>query len=176
MPANLNRQLEQYWQTMTELKFAACYIRLYRNYLSRWVMYLGILKAVASSVGIAGWAIWTKYGFIWGAIIAAAQVTDALKDVFPFAKRHKAASELTSTYDNLFIDVQLEWESILSGRFTDDQISSRLHKLRKLRLEAEWRNFPEGLAEKPELVKEAKEHAQDYFAKSYPTAQGMAAH
>src|SRR5436189_2018493 len=101
MTSTLRRQQEQYWQAMIELKVAATYIRLYRDYLSRWVMGLGILKAVASSVGIAGWAIWTKYAFMWAVIIAASQVADALKEVFPFTKRHKVASELTSTYPSL---------------------------------------------------------------------------
>ncbi len=160
---------------MIELKFAACYIQLYRNYLSKWVSCLGILKAVASSVGIAGWVVWRQYAFIWAVIIAASQVADALKEVFPFTKRHKAASELTSTYDNLFIDAQLEWENIISGRFTDDQIINRLHKLRKLRLDAERSSFPEGLAEKSDLVKQAKEHAQQYFSTTYLSAQGTAA-
>ncbi|HEV3037783.1 MAG TPA: hypothetical protein VHA33_08365 [Candidatus Angelobacter sp.] len=171
MTPNSRRQWEQYWQEMIELKFAACYISLYRGYLSNWVTYLGVLKAVASSVGIAGWAIWRQYAFAWAVIIAAAQVADALKEVFPFIKRHKAASELTATYDNLFIDTQLEWENIISGRFTDDQITNRLHKLRKLQREAERRNFPEGLAKKPELAKQAKEHTEEYFLKTYRSAQ-----
>jgi hypothetical protein len=37
--------------------------------------------------------------FVWGANIAASQVADALKDVFPFAKKHKAASALAMTLD-----------------------------------------------------------------------------
>jgi len=84
---------------MTNLKADASYIRLYRDSQGSWVTGLGALKAIASSTGIAAWVVWREYAFAWGAIIAAAQVADALKDVFPFAKKHKAASAHSMTLD-----------------------------------------------------------------------------
>jgi hypothetical protein len=152
---------------MADLKIASCYIRLYRDYLARWVTGLGTLKAIASSVGIAGWAVWRQLAFMWAFIIAAAQVADALKDVFPFAKQHKAASELTATYANLFIDAQLEWEGIFGGQYTDAEISSRLHNLRKLQLEAERKSAPDGLPRKGDLFAQAQDEAQKYFTATY---------
>jgi hypothetical protein len=80
---------------MIELKVAAAYIRLYRDDLGMWVTRLGILKAIASNGGIAAWVVWREYAFLWAAIIAASQLADALKEVFPFTKTHKAASEHT---------------------------------------------------------------------------------
>jgi len=164
---DLHRQQKLYWDEMYELRVAAGYIRLYRDYLGKWVTGLGVLRAVASSVGIAAWAIWRQYAFVWGAIIAAAQVADALKDVFPFIKKHKAASEHAITLANLFIDVQLEWESVFSGRYTNDAIMKRLHQLRKLQLEAESRSFPDGLATRDILLDRAKEEAAEYLAATY---------
>ena len=132
------------------------------------VAWLGTLKAVASSVGIAGWAVWNKYYFMWAVIIAASQVADALKEVFPFAKKHKAASELALALAGLFIDVQLEWENIVSGRFTDEQVLNRLYKLRKLRFDAERTGFPDGLALRTDLQDQAKRNAEEYFRTNYP--------
>ena len=100
---------------MVELKVAAAYTRRYRDALGTWVTGLGTVKAIASSGSIAAWVIWKEYAFVWGMIIAASQVADALKDVFPFAKTHKAASEHTTTLGSIFIDAQLEWESIFPG-------------------------------------------------------------
>jgi hypothetical protein len=100
---------------MVELKVAACYIRRYRDNLSNWVTAVGTLRAIASSGAIAAWALWRQYAFVWGAIIAASQVVDALRDVFPFTKKHKAAGEHTLTLNELVIDAQLEWENISSG-------------------------------------------------------------
>jgi len=152
---------------MFELKRAASYIRFYRDSLGKWVTGLGALKAIASCAGIAAWAIWREYAFIWGAIIAASQVADALKDVFPFSKKHKAACEHAVILANLFIDVQLEWENVFAGRYTDDEIMKRLHQLRKMQLDAESRNFPDGLAERPVLLDRATQDATEYLAATY---------
>jgi hypothetical protein len=128
---------------------------------------IGALKAIASCGGIAAWVIWKEYAFVWGAIIAASQVADALKDVFPFAKKHKAASVYSMTIDNLFNDVQLEWENIFSGRYSDEEIMKRLHQFRKLRLDALQHNFPDGLAARNALAVQAKQTAEDYFEITY---------
>ena len=152
---------------MIDLKSEASYIRLYRDSLEKWVTSIGALKAIASCGGIAAWVIWKEYAFVWGAIIAASQVADALKEVFPFAKKHKAASVYSMTIDNLFNDVQLEWENIYSGRYTDEEIMKRLHQLRKLRLDALQHNFPDGLAARNALAVQAKQTAEDYFETTY---------
>ena len=152
---------------MVELKVAACYIRHYRDYLGKRVTALGTLRAIASSGSIAAWALWKEYAFVWGAIIAASQVVDALKDVFPFTKRHKAAIEHTITLASIFIDAQLEWENIFSGRYTDDQIMNLRHKLMKLQHEAERSSFPDGLATQDALFAESQKDAGEYFTATY---------
>ena len=164
---NSHRQQNLYWNQMVELKVAAGYIRRYRNDLGRKVTALATLKAVASSGGIAAWVIWKEYAFAWGAIIAASQLVDALKDVFPFTKTYKAASEHTIVLTSMFIDAELEWENIFSGRFTDEQIMNRRHKLKKLQHEAERKNFPNGLTEKEAFVSEAEQEAANYFVAMY---------
>jgi hypothetical protein len=45
--SDLHRQQKLYWDQMFELKVAASYIRLYRDYLGKWVSGLGALKARA---------------------------------------------------------------------------------------------------------------------------------
>lgn len=167
MNENAHRQQQLYWNQVIELKVAAVYIRRYRDDLGRWVTGLGTVKAIASSGSIAAWAIWKEYAFLWGMIIAASQVADALKDVFPFTKTHKAASEHTITLGSLFIDAQLEWESIFSGRYTNEQTTNRRHKLMKSQHDAERHNFPHGLATKASLFAEAQQEAKDYFTATY---------
>lgn len=148
---------------MLQLKGAAVYMRLYRERLGRYVTILGIVKAIASCGGIAAWAIWKSHAFIWAVIIAVSQVADALKDVFPFAKLHKSANEHSMTLNTLFIDAELEWENIFLGRFMDDEIMNRLHKLKKLQLDAEQRSFPDGLTINPALKSRAEQEALEYF-------------
>jgi hypothetical protein len=160
-------QKQQYWNELTDLKVDAVYVRLYRDSLGRWVAALGTLKAIASSAGIAAWVIWRQFAFVWAAIIAASQLADALKDVFPFAKRHKAACEYAVKLDNLFIDVQFEWENIDSGRHSAIEVRKRLHQLRKLLKESEQRYFPDGLATHKEFLVQAKREAEEYFKSKY---------
>jgi hypothetical protein len=163
----IHDQQKQYWEEMVKLKAASLYIRYYRDYLARWVTGIASIRAVASSVSIAGWAIWHNLSFVWASIIAASQVADALKEVFPMAKQHKAAGDLAAILENLFIDAQLEWDNIFSGKYTNEQISTRLHKLRGLRPQAEHRAFPSGLSVRPSLQACAKEDATAYFRETY---------
>ncbi len=152
---------------MVELKVAAAYIRRYRDDLGTWVTRLGVLKAVASNGGIAAWVVWREYAFVWGAIIAASQLADVLKEVFPFTKTHRASSEHTVALNSMLIDAQLEWENIFSGRYSDEQISSRRHKLMKLQHDAERKAFPSGLPFKEKLFAAAQSEAKEYFATMY---------
>ena len=69
--------------------------------------------------------------------------------------------------NSMFIDAQLEWENIFVGRYTDEQILNRQHKLRKLQHETERKHFPHGLAEKEAFVSEAEREAAEYFSATY---------
>ena len=164
---NQHRQQNLYWNQLVELKVACEYIRRYRDRLSRWVHGFAVLRAVASSGGIAGWAVWHELAFVWGSIIALSQLADALSGVFPFTKVHKAAAEHVIALDAMFIDVQLEWEAIFSGRVGDDEIASRVHRLRKAQHDAERKHFPEGLATDQSLFDLAQRDAEAYIIASY---------
>ena len=63
--------------------------------------------------------------------------------------------------------MQLEWESIFSGTYTDTQIMNRLHKLRKLQHDAERRSFREGLPIRKDLFAQAEAEAAVFFANTY---------
>ena len=160
---NPHRQQQLYWAQLYELKAACVYIRRYRGYLSKWVTTTGTIRAIASSASIAAWVIWKEHAFIWAAIIAVSQVLDAVKDVFPMTKRHKAASDHVHQLESLFIDAQLEWENIFSGHYTDDEIMHRRHQLMKLQHDAEVKNFPDGLPERPSDFSGAESETEAYF-------------
>jgi hypothetical protein len=116
MPYDTRRQADLYWRQIEQLKGAAVYIRLYRNRTARRVRTVEIVKAVASSGAIAGWFASDSYKLLWGCIIAAAQLLDVLKDVFPFAKLHKQAASITVALELLLIDAEDEWEKIHVGK------------------------------------------------------------
>jgi hypothetical protein len=143
-PLDPRRQPDLYWKEMEQLKAASVCIRLCRNRWAHWVRVVELIKVVGSSGGIAAWVVWRDYPFVWSGIIALAQLLDAVKNVFPFAKLHRAASDLTVALELLFIDAQYEWEEIYAGKMGDDDIMAARRKMQKLRLEAEQKFFPEG--------------------------------
>lgn len=164
---NPRRQPDLYWKQLTQLKAASVCIRLYRNRVARWVKAVEIIKAVASCGAIAAWAVWKEWPYVWSGIIAASQFLDATKHVFPFAKQHKAASDLTVALELLCIDAEVEWESIYAGKVPNEGITERRARLARVQLEAEHKHFPEGFEPKQKLIDLATREVNDYFRLTY---------
>jgi hypothetical protein len=162
-----HRQQDFYWKQMIELKALSIYIRLYRDEQANWVKRVGIIKGLAASSTIPGWVFFQKYVFIWGLVIAAAQVIDSLKEVFPHAKRQQEASNLHVILEQLFTDAQFEWENIFAAKFSDDDIMLRRKKLAQRQLAAEKAHFPGGIAPDKKRGQLADNEAKDYFSRWY---------
>jgi hypothetical protein len=167
VPHDNKRQADLYWRQIEQLKGAAVCIRLYRNRLAHRVKAVEIVKAVASSGAIAGWFASDSYKLLWACIIAAAQLLDVLKDVFPFAKLQKQAANLTVALELLLIDAEDEWEKIHIGKIGNEAIIEQRTRLRKLQLEAEQKHFPEGFEPDNKIVDLATKEARTYFLVTY---------
>lgn len=141
MTAAALRLPEAYWQELQQLKARVICARLYRNQLGRRVRAVELVKAFASSGAIGGWVIWHDLPFVWATIIAASQILDAVKGVFSFTKLHRAAADLAVAMEVIWIDAETEWAGIYAGKLSDDEISKRLAKLRKLQLETEHKHW-----------------------------------
>lgn len=178
MPANSDQptpepspEQQDFLQELLQLKIAACYVRDYRNSLNRWVTSTAVVRAIAASGSIALWAVWQKYAFLWASIIAASQLADALRDVFPFSKRRKALSAWVRQLDRLFIFAQRDWADIAAGRCTEKQLCKLLHTLRSRKQTLEARYVPDGLVKKQSLFEAAERETVAYFATRYNTIQ-----
>jgi hypothetical protein len=159
-----HRQQDLYWTELVELKIACEYMRRYRNSLARWVTGFNALRAVASSGAIATWAVVQTYPLLWAGIIAASQVADALKDVFPLTTRQQAANGLVMSLDALFIEALYEWEGVYAGQFNNEEITERRRKLMQLRHDLDVKHFPTGdLPERNDLLELAEQDAITYF-------------
>jgi hypothetical protein len=169
IPHDGKRQAELYWRQVIQLKGAAVCIRLYRNRLGERLRAVEIVKAVAGSTAVSGWIVFHDYPFLWTCIIAAAQLLDAVKDVFPFSKLHKQAAALTVALELLLIDAEDEWEKVHIGQPDEKAIIEKRTRLRKLQIEAEHRHFPEGFEPPKVLVDLATEETQTYFQVMYST-------
>jgi hypothetical protein len=81
---------------------------------------------------------------MWSGIIAAAQLLDAIKHVFPFARMHRAVGDMTISLDLLSIDAEAEWVEIEAAAMGNHDIAERRKRLAKLTVEIESRRFPDG--------------------------------
>jgi hypothetical protein len=132
-----NRQQALYWAELVELKVAWEYIRPYRDSLAFMITRFAVIRAVVSVSTPGTWAAVKSYPMVWGGIIAAAQVADALQNAIPFAARFRGTNALSATLDTLFIDRPMAWEDIFGGRLDESEIIKRRHRIMTLRHEAE---------------------------------------
>ncbi len=158
---------EAYWQQLVTCKIVSCYVKLYRDGQARWINITGIFKAVVTSSTIGAWAIWKEYAFIWGILLAAAQVLDSIKEYIPQTKGRRAASEFVQAMESLIIDARFEWYSVFNGEYTSAEIMERWLKLAKLMNEIETKYFPDGLPADAKRQKLAEQEAQAYFLNTY---------
>lgn len=163
-----HRQQDLYLTEVFELLAACDYMRRYRALLAMWLAWFSALRAIASSTAIGAWAVWQSYPMVWGGVIVAAQVADALRDVFPFTARHKAANDLLTTFDALRIEALHEAEDVCAGQFTDKEINERRRRLMRLRHEATVVHFPTGgLPDRKDLLALAQQAATAYFEATF---------
>ncbi|HUB44520.1 MAG TPA: hypothetical protein VMB73_06010 [Acetobacteraceae bacterium] len=79
-----------------------------------------VIRAVVSISALGTWAAVRAYPMVWGGIIAAAQVADALQNAIPFAARFRGTNALLAALEALLIDCQMEWEVIFAGRLDEN--------------------------------------------------------
>lgn len=157
-----------YWQDFIQLKLDACYVRDYRNRIGRIETSVATLRAIASSTSIAAWAIWQKHALIWGCIIAASQLVDALRDVFPFRKRRQALSGWSNGLNRLFVEAQREWDLIAAGKMPNKKIQMRAHQLRLKMQRYEETYIPDGLPRNEKLFQAAQAEMVTFLQSRYP--------
>ncbi len=162
-----SKEQQQFWQELVQLKADICYVRDYRNAVGRWVTGIAALRAITSAGSIAAWAVWKEHAYLWAALIAATQVADALKDVFPIYKKRDSLSRWCKVLTRLFVGAQRDWDDIAGGVYTNQQIRKLLHKLRLAKQQAESRYIPNGLTKKESLFDEAQSEAIAFFQSKY---------
>jgi hypothetical protein len=97
---------------------------------------INIFFAITSSSSIAGWAIWKDLAFIWGFVIAASQLLNAVLPLFPYKERIKSLSGLARDLRQLAITLESKWIDISAGDITEKEMRKIYHAY--LRQEAEF--------------------------------------
>lgn len=110
----------RYWDVFSTIKRDAVYINRCHASVESIDRTISIFSAITSSTAIAGWAIWSQYSFVWGAIIAASQVLVAVKPFLPYKARLKALSSLGPDLDSLALTAETDWFKVSRGMLTED--------------------------------------------------------
>ena len=163
---------DQYWLEMQQLRLSAIYVREYRDSIGRMETTVAAIRAIASSGSIGAWVIWRQYAFIWAALIAASQIADALRDVFPFRKRRQALSGWCNALNRLFVDAQRDWDMIASGALSNPKIATLTHQLRQKMQRHEETYIPDGLPKKQDLFDAAQKEMEEFFRNRYAIEEG----
>ena len=155
-------------ERLVQLRVDCAYIRRYRASLQSTVTRYKIVRTVVSVSALGTWAVVRAYPMVWGGIIAASQVADALQNAMGYTVRLDGATALSFTLEALFIDCLMEWEDIFGGRIEADEISKRRHKLMSLRHDADRKHLPTPLPERPALLRLAEIEASAYLKTLFP--------
>jgi len=156
-----------YWKQLVTCKIVAGYVRRYRDRQSAWINSTGIFKAIVSSGTIGAWVIWKAYALVWGVLLAAMQILDAIKEFIPQTRNRRNASDFVSAMEHIIIDARFEWYEVSNGKYDALEIMNRWRKLAKLLIETECKYFPDGIPADSGRQKLAEDEARAYFVNIY---------
>lgn len=122
---------EQYWKEIYQLKTHIGFIELQLERSEKIDRILKMTLAIVSSTSIGAWAIWNKFSWLWGSIIAISQVISAIQQFLPYRSRIKTYSPLLYELDILMIHAESKWHKIAEGEMTAEQINKARFSIRE---------------------------------------------
>lgn len=131
----------RYWYAFSTIKRDAIYITRLQTEVESIDRYISMAFALTSSTAIAGWAIWSKYSFIWGLVIAGSQVLSAIKPFLPYKARLKALGNLGPDLDALALTAEADWFKVSSGMLTETETYGLAMALKRKSLQAQVKHF-----------------------------------
>ncbi len=123
--------VDRYWKELHELRVHVNYLEIYMEKSESKNRYINGFLAITSSGSIGGWVVWKEYGFIWGGIIAASQVINAIKQHFPYRTRLKAIGNVLPEFENLLTSYEKKWFDIEKGKLTEREINDLQYDIRR---------------------------------------------
>lgn len=119
-----------YWTEMTEVRNKIYYIDIYLSYMRKLNTAIKIITAIASSISIGAWAIWSKYSFIWSLIIAVSQVTNIIFSCISLDKQIKTINSFLSSLLLIGQEFQNNWFFVSNGLISAEEINAKLNELK----------------------------------------------
>jgi hypothetical protein len=162
-----NRAYGLYWIELVQLKVDTVYVERYRDWLTAWLSRFAIGRAIVSVGALSSWFAGIGHPEVWGGIIVASQVAEAVVNALPLSARQKNLSAFALALEAILIDALMEWEDIHFGEIGARDITRRRHALMRLRHETEAKHLPSGLPVKRKFSMLAEREASAYFESIY---------
>ena len=164
--------VNRYWVELVELKTGIYYhIRLRRRDNS-WDIATKIIPALVTSGGIIGWLVKNDFGFYWAILIVLFHLISAVKHLFPFEIRRDKTFELIFELSKIYLLLEKDWEKIMVGILTREDISKILFDAKKIIIDIEHKLLPAIIIpQKKSLLEAAIEDANTYFSARYSDSQ-----
>ena len=112
----------QYWKLLEDAKYHEFYLEAFlRKYqaIERRIKYF---LAITSSASIAGWAIWSKFSFVWAILIASSQLLNAIQHFLPYSERVKLINHALPKLNRLSLRIEDDFYHVKNGGLTDYEI------------------------------------------------------
>ena len=160
-----DRFQRRYWNDFVDLQTHSEYLFLYQVDSEKWDRRLSVFLACTSSGSIGAWAIWDQFGFVWGVLIAASQVLNAVKEFLPFKSRLKRIALVNPDIRELLIQAERDWFWVQGGHLSDEEIHERTIDIKSRVSKAVQTHFSESpLPHRPKLMEEAEKNTRIRFA------------
>lgn len=159
---------ERYWKELDQLRVHVFYVVEYIEHTVHIDRSINIFLALCSNGSIAGWAIWQKYSFFWGVIIALSQIVNALKGYLPYVTRLRSLYNLSSELEALFIDAENKWYDVAQGKMTEEDVHRSHMNLKQREVSIVQNSFKKNaLPHKERYMENARKLASEYFKNFY---------
>ena len=159
---------KRYWRFLVQIKAWIFYLDVYAESSYKWDRRINIFTAITSSASIAAWTIWSKYNFIWGAIIAVSQIVSAIKQYLPYSKRLEIIRPFIADLQLLFTKADYMWFKVANGELTENEINEELFSLKKRYAELEQKHLKQNsLVENKKFRDMADQKTDEYFTSNY---------
>lgn len=155
----------RYWQCFTDLKRDALYVDLYLRRTENIDRYMNMFLAATSSSSVGAWAVWQKHELVWGTLIAASQVLNAVKSYIPYSKRLRNLAGLSPDINALALVAESDWFKVCRGELDEAEINNMHIRLKKKSLDLVQKHFKgSSLPSSNALEKKAGEICVGYMA------------
>jgi hypothetical protein len=163
---------DRYWKEFFELKVHVNYLEIYVEHTEKTDKFISMFLAATSSGSICGWAIWTRYSFTWGLVIAISQLVNAIKIFLPYRNRLKALGNTLKELEELLVLCERKWFDVSEGLLSVGEINKLQFDIRDKKVKILNKYFmTTSLPANNKFFKKAKELANVYINNFYSQEQ-----